>query len=78
MISKIADKGVTDLLVAEALGINARQLRRWREAAKRDGENAFPSQGNACGKEMMLTASFAIIRWDFPGTNDRIRCDPVG
>ncbi len=41
-------------LVAEELGINARQLRRWREAAKRDGEKAFPGQGNARDKEMML------------------------
>ena len=36
------------------LGINARQLRRWREAAKRDGDKAFPGQGNARDKEMML------------------------
>ena len=42
------------MLVAEELGINARQLRRWREAAKRDGENAFPGQGNARDKELML------------------------
>jgi transposase len=36
------------------LGINARQLRRWREAAKRDGDKAFPGQGNAKDKELML------------------------
>ncbi len=48
------EEGVTDVLVAEELGINARQLRRWREAAKQDGENAFPGQGNARDKEMML------------------------
>ncbi len=48
------EEGLTDVLVAEELGINARQLRRWREAAKRDGENAFPGQGNASDKEMML------------------------
>ncbi len=48
------EEGVTDVLVAEELGINARQLRRWREAAKRDGENAFPGQGNARDKELML------------------------
>ncbi len=47
-------EGVTDVLVAEELGINARQLRRWREAAMRDGENAFPGQGNARDKELML------------------------
>ena len=27
--------GVTDVLVAEELGINARNLRNWRDAAKR-------------------------------------------
>ncbi len=48
------EEGVTDVLIAEELGINARHLRRWREAAKRDGENAFPGQGNARDKEMML------------------------
>jgi len=48
------EEGVTDVLVAEELGINARQLRRWREAAKRDGDNAFPGQGNARDKELML------------------------
>ena len=48
------EEGVTDVLVAEELGINARQLRRWCEAARRDGENAFPGQGNARDKEMML------------------------
>ena len=45
--------GVTDVLVAEELGINARQLRRWRDAAKLDGENAFPGQGKARDQEMM-------------------------
>ena len=48
------EEGVTDVLVSEELGINARQLRRWREAAKRDGDNAFPGQGNARDKELML------------------------
>ena len=48
------EEGVTDVLIAEELGINARQLRCWREAAKRDGENAFPGQGNARDKELML------------------------
>jgi transposase len=48
------EPGVTDVLVAEELGINARQLRRWRDAAKREGENAFPGEGNARGKELMV------------------------
>ncbi len=45
--------GVTDVLVAEELGINARMLRYWRDAAKRDGENAFPGQGTSRDQEMM-------------------------
>ncbi len=48
------EEGVTDVLVAEELGINARQLRRWREATKKDGDKAFPGPGNARDKEMML------------------------
>ena len=47
------EEGVTDVLVAEELGINARQLRRWRETANQDGDKAFPGQGNARDKEMM-------------------------
>ncbi len=47
------EEGVTDVLVAEELGINARQLRRWRDAAKREGKNAFPGHGNARDLEMM-------------------------
>ena len=42
------------MLVAEELGINARQLRRWRDVVKREGEKAFPGQGNARDKELML------------------------
>ncbi len=52
-ISRANEEGVTDVLVAEELGINARQLRRWRDAAKRDGEKAFPGQGNARDQELM-------------------------
>jgi transposase len=47
------EEGVTDVLVAEELGINARQLHRWRDAARRDGENAFPGEGNARDQELM-------------------------
>ncbi len=36
------EEGVTDVLVAEELGIDARQLRRWRESKKQHGDNAFP------------------------------------
>jgi transposase len=47
------EPGVTDVLVAEELGINARSLRNWREAAKRKCENAFPGQGNARDQELL-------------------------
>jgi len=47
------EPGVTDVLVAEELGINARSLRNWREAAKRDRENAFPGPGNARDQELL-------------------------
>ena len=33
-LKRANEEGVTDVLVAEDLGINARQLRRWRDAAK--------------------------------------------
>ena len=52
-IGRANEEGVTDVLVAEELGINARQLRRWRDAAKRDGEKSFPGQGNARDQEVM-------------------------
>ena len=48
------EEGVTDVLVAEELGISARQLRRWRHAIERDGEKAFPGEDNAKDKELML------------------------
>ena len=47
------EEGVTDVLVAEELGINARQLRRWRDIAKQDGNDAFPGQGKAQDEELM-------------------------
>jgi len=51
------------VLVAEELGINARQLRRWREALRKNGENPFPGQGNARDKEMMRQALTAYMQF---------------
>ena len=48
------EEGVTDVLVAEELGVNARQLRRWRQVLEQDGDKAFPGEGNAKDKELML------------------------
>ena len=45
---------VTDVLVAEELGIGARQLRRWRDAEESRGESAFPGEGGARDQELML------------------------
>jgi transposase len=52
-LRRASEEGTTDVLVAEELGINARQLRRWRDAMKRDGEAAFPGQGKARDEELM-------------------------
>ena len=49
------EPGMTDVLVCEELGMSARQLRRWREAIQKHGEeDAFPGQGKSRDKEMML------------------------
>ena len=52
-LRRASEEGTTDVLVSEELGINARRLRRWRDAMKRDGEAAFPGQGNARDEELM-------------------------
>jgi transposase len=41
------------VLVAEELGISTRQLRRWQVAVEKDGDKAFPGEGNARDAEMM-------------------------
>ncbi len=49
------EPGMTDVLVCEELGMSARQLRRWREAVQKHGEeDAFPGKGKARDQEMML------------------------
>ena len=51
-LQRANEPGVTDLLVADELGISARQLRRWRDAVKRNGEDAFPGQGKSRDEEL--------------------------
>jgi transposase len=46
------EPGVTDLLVAEELGISTRQLRRWRDLYKADPRDPFPGQGNSRDEEI--------------------------
>ena len=47
------EPGMTDVVVAEDLGISTRQLRRWRDAVNQHGEKAFPGTGRARDEEMM-------------------------
>jgi transposase len=51
-IRRADEPGVTDTLVADELGINAKQLRRWRDAFKEDGDVAFSGQGIAKDQEL--------------------------
>jgi transposase len=51
-LKRANEPGVTDVLVAEELGISARQLRRWRDAVERDGDTAFPGEGKSRDEEM--------------------------
>ena len=48
------EESITDTLVAEEMGFSTRQLRRWRDEAKKHGNDAFPGYGNARDNEMML------------------------
>ncbi len=51
-LKRAAEEGVTDVLVAEELGINARQLRRWRDEFRLLGDDAFPGQGHSRDEEL--------------------------
>ena len=51
-MKRAAEEGVTDVLVAEELGINARQLRRWRDEFRLLGDDAFPGQGHSRDEEL--------------------------
>ena len=54
-LKRADEPGMTDVLVCEELGMSARQLRRWREAVQKHGEeDAFPGKGKARDQEMML------------------------
>ena len=45
-LNRANEPGVTDTLVCEELGINTRQLRRWKDAA------AFPGKGKSRDDEL--------------------------
>ena len=51
-LKRAAEEGVTDILVCEELGINARLLRRWRDQFRLLGDDAFPGQGRSRDEEL--------------------------
>ncbi len=52
-LKRADERGVSDALVCEELGVSTRQLRRWREAVREHGEeDAFPGQGKSRDEEL--------------------------
>ena len=51
-LKRASEEGVTDVIVCEELGINARQLRRWRDEFRLLGNDAFPGQGHSRDEEL--------------------------
>ncbi len=52
VLKRASEEGVTDVIVCEELGINARQLRRWRDEFRLLGDDAFPGQGHSRDEEL--------------------------
>ena len=52
-LQRANEPGVSDALVCEELGFSTRQLRRWREAVDKHGDDdAFPGQGKSRDEEL--------------------------
>ena len=51
-LKRASEEVVTDIVVCEELGIDARQLRRWRDEYRLLGDDAFPGQGQSRDEEM--------------------------
>ena len=51
-LKQASEEGVTDIVVCEELGINTRQLCRWRDEYRLLGDDAFPGQGQSRDEEM--------------------------
>ena len=51
-LKRASEERVTDVIVCEELGINARQLRRWRDEFRLLGDDAFPGQGHSRDEEL--------------------------
>jgi len=64
----VDEPGVTDTLVCEALGIGARQLRRWRDSVRKHGTAAaLPGHGKSLDDEVTrLKRELAQVKqeWD--------------
>ena len=52
-LRRAEEPGLTDVVVAQELGISTRQLRRWRDAVNKHNEKAFPGTGRARDEEVM-------------------------
>ena len=50
------------MLVAEELGINARRLRRWRDAEKRDGEDEVRGVAGKAEAVVQETETSVMLR----------------
>ena len=51
-IRRASEEGITDKTVCDELGINTRQLRRWRDELNVLGSNAFPGKGQPRDEEL--------------------------
>ena len=52
-LDRANEPGMTDAVVCEELGFSTRQLRRWREAIEKHGDDdAFPGQGKSRDEEL--------------------------
>ena len=51
-LKRASEDGVTDKEVCEDLGVSERQLRRWRDQFRLDGEEAFPGLNRSHSEEV--------------------------
>jgi transposase len=51
-LKRASEDGVTDKEVCEDLGVSERQLRRWRDQFRLDGEEAFPGLNQSHSEEV--------------------------
>ena len=51
-LKRASEDGVTDKEVCEDLGVSERQLRRWRDQFRLDGEEAFPGLSQSHSEEV--------------------------